>query len=231
MKINKKVLYSIIIAVFAITINACMVQKKKESKNMIGFTKDNLVEIAFATIKPDMLKQFNNGYIPKIVPIISEYGGRFVVLLQKDEVIKGDIDSFTVALLQWPSVESFIKTGKDSRVPGLLKVRNETLAYINEANFFKLQQDVSFEPRPASVYELVASKKAVSLESIVKKSKGKILMHMEPAAKSFGSFKPEEAYLIEWPGKEHHSNFDKLVKNADFYDDITNRITAKYAAR
>ncbi len=114
-----------------------------ETRRMLTFTPDTVVEIAFSSIKPGMEEQLFGTYFPQVMPIVGEYGGNF---LASFSVTEGQIDGETpqaIALFEWPSVDAFRAIGEDPRIPPLVAIRNETLSFINEANFFTIAAPVT----------------------------------------------------------------------------------------
>jgi hypothetical protein len=49
------------------------------------------------------------------------------------------------AVLEWPSIDKFIKINKDKRIAPLLEARNQYLDFIIEGCFYTVPEDIDFE--------------------------------------------------------------------------------------
>ncbi len=120
----------------------------EDTNRMLTLTPDTAIEIAFSSIEPGMEEQLFGSYFPQVMPIVAEYGGNF---LASFSVTEGQIEGETpqaIALFEWPSVDAFRAIGEDPRIPPLVSIRNETLSYINEANFFTVAAPVTLTVDP-----------------------------------------------------------------------------------
>ncbi|MDJ0684868.1 MAG: DUF1330 domain-containing protein [Alphaproteobacteria bacterium] len=118
---------------------------------------ERVIEVAYSTITTGKESQLFEEYFPQVMPIVSEYGGRF---LASFTVMSGTVDGVapqTVALFEWPSVEAFLAIGADPRLEPLLPIRNSALSYINEANFFRIAERTELELDRDATYRLFAA--------------------------------------------------------------------------
>ena len=93
-------------------------------------------ELALSTIKPDQVSEFLGGYIPQILPLMAEYGGRFVINGPVERSVAGTYAVGSFAILEWPSIDAFAAIGGDRRVKPLLDRRNRCLEVIHEGWFY-----------------------------------------------------------------------------------------------
>ncbi len=142
-----------IFALFALNISApAWASDPPEAK--LSFTPDQAIEIAFTSIVEGKESQLFQEYFPAVMPIVLEYGGQFVASFR---VISGTLENVqpqAMTLLTWPNVEAYEKITSDPRVGSLIPIRNEALAYINEANFFDVKTASSLVLDPMKTYRL-----------------------------------------------------------------------------
>jgi uncharacterized protein (DUF1330 family) len=108
-------------------------------------SKLKVYELALSSIKEEHINDFREKYIPNIFPILTEYAGKFLIngIIQNTITKRFPVKSF--ALLEWPSVDQFIKINKDERIIPLIKMRNQYLNFIKEGCFYNISEDANFE--------------------------------------------------------------------------------------
>jgi uncharacterized protein (DUF1330 family) len=101
--------------------------------------------LALSSIKEEHINDFLKQYIPNVFPLMAEYGGRFLIngTIQNSRAKKFPAKSF--ALLEWPSIDQFIKINKDKRIIPLIETRNRYLDYIVEGCFYGVLEDTNLE--------------------------------------------------------------------------------------
>jgi uncharacterized protein (DUF1330 family) len=173
--------------------------QKTTVKNIhIILSPNRAIEVAFSTIKVGKEKQFFQEYFPKIMPIVTEYNG-YMLTSFSNTTLSGDIQAQNVVFFDWPSVSVFIKIGADPRVPELMKIRNEALDYINEANFFKIldTKEVIFSSN--KIYTLIADKDTIlKNEKIFDTYQGNTIASLLSNENTIGKFNPKQLLIVEW---------------------------------
>jgi uncharacterized protein (DUF1330 family) len=122
-------------------------------------SKSKVYEVALSSIKEAHINDFLKQYIPNIFPILTEYGGRFLMngTIQHSMAKKFPAKSF--AVLEWPSIDQFIKINKDKRILPLIKKRNQYLDFIIEGCFYNVLEDIDFEiPRNRTMGLLLSNR-------------------------------------------------------------------------
>jgi uncharacterized protein (DUF1330 family) len=108
------------------------------------FSKSKVYEVALSTIKQNRLGNFLGEYIPAILPIMAEYGGVFLFNSVIQSSVNNRFPAKSFAVLEWPSIESFVTIGKDKRAVPLLEQRNQYLDFMIEGCFYRAQEDTEF---------------------------------------------------------------------------------------
>jgi uncharacterized protein (DUF1330 family) len=117
----------------------------KPKGSIMLVSKSKVYELALSSIKEQHISDFLHGYLPNISPILSEYGGRFLIngIIQKSNAGRFPAKSF--AILEWPSIEQFIRINEDERVIPLIQTRNQYLDFIAEGCFYRVLEDNDIE--------------------------------------------------------------------------------------
>jgi len=103
---------------------------------MILISKAKVYELALSSIKEEHVNDFRGQYIPSVFPILSEYGGKFVISGTIQNSVAGKFPARSFALLEWPSIDQFVNINKDRRMIPLLETRNRYLDFIKEGCFY-----------------------------------------------------------------------------------------------
>jgi len=108
-------------------------------------SKSKVYELALSSIKEQYINDFLQRYIPSVFPILTEYGGRFLVNGTIQNSVAKKFPAKTFALLEWPSIDQFVKINKDERLLPLIEMRNQYLDFIMEGYFYRVLEDTDFE--------------------------------------------------------------------------------------
>jgi uncharacterized protein (DUF1330 family) len=108
-------------------------------------SKSKVYELALSSIKEQHVNDFLREYIPSVLPIMTEYGGRFLINGIIQDSIARRFPAKSFALLEWPSIDQFISINKDKRVIPLVQKRNKYLDFIIEGCFYGLGEDTYIE--------------------------------------------------------------------------------------
>jgi len=124
-------------------------------------SKLKVYELALSSIKAEHINDFREKYIPYIFPVLTEYGGKFLIngTVQNSIAKKFPVKSFVI--LEWPSIDHFIKINKDKRMLPLLEKRNEYLDFIIEGCFYNVLEDTNFEIPKNKTMNLLLSNRIV----------------------------------------------------------------------
>jgi uncharacterized protein (DUF1330 family) len=124
-------------------------------------SKSKVYELALSSIKEQHINDFLKQYIPNVVPILTEHGGRFLIngTIQNSSARKFPAKSF--AVLEWPSIDQFIKINKDKRVIPLIETRNQYLDFIMEGCFYEVLEDTNLEIPENRTMNLLLSDRAI----------------------------------------------------------------------
>jgi uncharacterized protein (DUF1330 family) len=104
-------------------------------------SKNRVYELALSSIKAEHVNDFLQQYIPSVFPILTEYGGKFLInrIIQNSITNKYPAKSF--AILEWPSIDQFAKINTDKRMVPLMEARNQYLDFIIEGCFYCVLKD------------------------------------------------------------------------------------------
>jgi uncharacterized protein (DUF1330 family) len=130
-------------------------------------SESKVYELALSSIKEEHVNDFQKQYIPAIFPILTEYGGRFLINGTIQNSIARKFPAKSFALLEWPSIDQYVKINKDERVSPLIETRNQYLAFIIEGCFYKVLEDTDFEiPEHRSMTLLLSDRSILEDRSI-----------------------------------------------------------------
>ncbi len=108
-------------------------------------SKSKVYELALSSVKEQHINDFLHDYLPSISPIMAEYGGKFLISGTIRDSVVGKFPARNFAILEWPSIDDFIRINKDKRVIPLVRKRNRCLDFIIEGIFYGVFEDTSFE--------------------------------------------------------------------------------------
>ena len=108
-------------------------------------SKNRVYELALSSIKAEHVNDFLQQYIPSVFPILTEYGGKFLInrIIQNSITNKYPAKSF--AILEWPSIDQFAKINTDKRMVPLMEARNQYLDFIIEGSFYSVLKDTELK--------------------------------------------------------------------------------------
>ena len=122
-------------------------------------SKSRVYELALSSIKEQHVNDFLHGYLPRVSPILTEYGGRFLINGIIQHSIAGRVPAKGFAILEWPSIDQFIRINDDKRVIPLVQKRNQYLDFIIEGCFYGVLEDTYIEfPRNETVNLLLTDR-------------------------------------------------------------------------
>lgn len=118
-------------------------------------------ELALSSIREHHINDFLQGYLPSISPILSEYGGKFLFNGIIQDSVAGIFPASSFAVLEWPSIDQFIKINEDKRVIPLLQMRNQYLDFIIEGCFYRVSEDTHIEFPGNKTMNLLLTNRAI----------------------------------------------------------------------
>ncbi len=75
--------------------------------------------------------------------------------------IAGRFPAKSFAILEWPSIEQFIRINEDERVIPLVRRRNQYLDFIIEGCFYRVLEDIDFELPKSKTMKLLLTDRAI----------------------------------------------------------------------
>jgi len=124
-------------------------------------SKSKVYELALSSIKEQHVNDFLKQYVPSIYPILAEYGSRFFINGTIQNSIARKFPAKSFALLEWPSIDQFIRINRDERVIPLVETRNRYLDFIIEGCFYRVLEDTDFEIPQNRTMNLLLSDRAI----------------------------------------------------------------------
>ncbi len=125
-------------------------------------SKSSVYELALSSIKEQHVSDFLHEYLPRVSPILGEYGGRFLINGIIQNSIAGRFPAKGFAILEWPSIDHFVRINEDKRVIPLLRMRNRFLDFILEGCFYRVLEDTNVELPQNKTINLLLTDKAIS---------------------------------------------------------------------
>ncbi len=124
-------------------------------------SKSKVYELALSSIKEAHIRDFLHEYLPSVSPILTEYGGRFLINGTIQNSIAGRFPAKSFAILEWPSIEQFIRINEDKRVIPLVRRRNRYLDFVIEGCFYRILEDTDFELPKSRTMKLLLTDRAI----------------------------------------------------------------------
>ncbi len=125
-------------------------------------SKSKVYELALSSIKDQHINDFLHDYLPRVSPILTEYGGRFLVNGIIQNSIAGRFPAKSFAILEWPSIDHFVRINEDKRVIPLVQRRNQFLDFIIEGCFYGVLEDTDFEFPKNKTMNLLLTDRAIA---------------------------------------------------------------------
>ncbi len=158
----------------------------------VTFHQDKVYELVMFSVKEDKFEQLVSDYLPKAMPIVTEYGGKPLITFQVNTAKGIDQPIQAIALWEWPSVEAFTNISQDSRIEKIIPIRQDALSYIDEANFFKIAQSKTITFHKNTFYNLISE---FSTESNEKKTHA--MVSMKAIESSNNSYSAHKIFIKE----------------------------------
>ncbi|MBL4708818.1 MAG: DUF1330 domain-containing protein [Flavobacteriales bacterium] len=121
--------------------------------NEVLFKKGKLIEVAFLSIKEGMGKQLKEDYFPKVMPIVTEYGGKALMKIGVQNNYSEEIKAQVVVFFEWPSVARKEAFDKDPRYLKVKKIRDAALSYLKQS-YFEVEKDSPVKLDGTKFYEV-----------------------------------------------------------------------------
>ncbi|MBN4062427.1 MAG: hypothetical protein COA57_04120 [Flavobacteriales bacterium] len=117
------------------------------------FQKGKLIEVAFLSVKGGKEKQLNEEYFPKVMPIVTEYGGKPLLTIGVQHAWSEEIKPQMVVFFEWPSAAKKEAFEKDKRFKEVKKIRDDALSFL-KLSFFEVEQDLPVQLDKSKFYEV-----------------------------------------------------------------------------
>ena len=121
--------------------------------NEVIFKKGKLIEVAFLSVKEGMGKQLKEDYFPKVMPIVTEYGGKPLMKIGVKNNYSKNIQAQMVVFFEWPSAAKKEAFEKDPRFIKVKKIRDEALSFL-QLSFFEITKDMPVQLDGSKFYEV-----------------------------------------------------------------------------
>ena len=186
----------------------------------ITFEAGKAIEIAFASIRNGFETQLQEEYFPKVIPLAGEYGGRPIGKFAVEKIPFGHIQCDAMMFFEWPSVDAYVDFTQDARFQPLRPIRDEALAYLNNGNFFSIDETATVSLSQDNAYLLFGAwldQKNVAHAEVFQENVAseqerigvKRLARLQHLANSPGPFRPDFVGMTEWPNSEAFQDFLK----------------------
>ena len=117
------------------------------------FKKGKLIEVAFLSVKEGMGKQLKEDYFPKVMPIVTEYGGKPLMKIGVQNNYSESIKAQIVVFFEWPSAVKKEAFDKDPRFLKVKKIRDAALSSL-KLSYFKVEKDSPVKLDEHKFYEV-----------------------------------------------------------------------------
>ena len=124
-------------------------------------SKSMAYELALSSINKEHINDFLNQYIPKVIPILTEYGARFLFNGTILDSRKKKFPARSFAVLEWPAIGQFAKINEDERIIPLMEKRNQYLDFILEGCFYQVTEDIDFKIPDHKAMTLLLSNRTI----------------------------------------------------------------------
>jgi uncharacterized protein (DUF1330 family) len=124
-------------------------------------SKSKVYELALSSIKEQHINDFLKQYIPNVFPILTEYGGRFLINRTIQNSRTRNLRAKSFALLEWSSIDQFIEINKDERIIPLIERRNQYLDFIMEGCSYEVSEDAGLEIPEDRMMSLLLSDRTI----------------------------------------------------------------------
>ena len=129
------------------------VQESPTTAYEIIFKEGKLIEVAFLSVKEGKEKQLNEDYFPKVMPIVTEYGGRPLMKVGVEHVWSQHIKPQMVVFFEWPSAGQKEAFEKDPRFIAVKGLRDDALSFL-KLSFFEVEKDMTVQLDGTKFYEV-----------------------------------------------------------------------------
>ncbi len=143
----------------------------------VTLEKDKAYELVLFSVKEGKFEQLLNDYLPKVLPLVGEYGGKPLASFSVVSSSGMDQSPQIVALWEWTNPNAFNLASNDMRIQEILPIRNDAMAFIEEANFFSVSETTTLDLTKEESYVLLVGSK-------IKKSSAESLLRLHKAKKA-----------------------------------------------
>ncbi len=171
-----------------------------------------VIEISYASVEGGKEKQLMVDYLPKIKPIVANYGGKMLGNFRVTAVTGGEITPQMVVLFEWPSLKARDQMHADKAAKKLFPLRDDAMTFFKQA-FYAVDKDTQLILHEDKTYEffnawttLVAKVSLPAYFALSEAPKQKYgppkfiasLRPLENAPKGSYVLAPDMAGIVEW---------------------------------
>ena len=125
----------------------------------VTLEKSKAYELVVFSVKEGKFEQLLNDYLPKVLPLVAEYGGKPLASFSVVSSNGVEQSPQIVALWEWTDPNAFTLASNDKRIQEILPIRNDAMVFIEEANFFSVSETTTLELTNEESYVLLAGSK------------------------------------------------------------------------
>lgn len=193
------------------------------------FKKGKLIEVAFLSVKEGQGKQLKEEYFPKVMPIVTEYGGKPLMKIGVKNAWSENIKPQMVVFFEWPSAAKKEAFEKDPRFLEVKKIRDNALSFL-QLSFFEVEKDMSVQLDGNKFYEVYGMSMNKENGHLMQKYFEKagpictqdygvdFALSMTPVAvniKGQNVYAPQTFGIAIWPNAEANTNYFNSTEYAE----------------
>jgi len=123
----------------------------------VNLEKGKVYELVLFSVEEGKFEQLLNNYLPKVLPLVSEYDAKPLVSFSVAHSMGVEASPQIISIWEWPTPEAFARASNDERIQAILPIRNDALAFIDEANFFAVAKTTTLTLNKDEHYTLFAN--------------------------------------------------------------------------
>lgn len=205
--------FAVVVGTVAVLLTMALTPLQAETrKASIILKAGTVIEISYASVEGGKEKQLMKDYLPKIMPIVANYGGKMLGSFKVTAVTGGEIKPQMVVLFEWPNLKARDQMHADRAAKKLFPLRDDAMTFFKQA-FYAVDKDTQLTLHEDKTYEFFnawttfAAK--VSLPAYFKLSDAPkqkygppkfiaMLKPLENAPKGGYVLTPDMAGIVEW---------------------------------
>lgn len=145
--------FAVAVGTIAILLTMALPPLHAETRNgSIMLEAGTVIEITYASVEGGKEKQLMKDYLPKIMPIVANYGGKMLGSFNVTAVTGGEITPQMVVLFEWPNLKARDQMHADSAAKKLFPLREDAMTFFKQA-FYTVDKDTQLTLHEDKTYE------------------------------------------------------------------------------